>query len=149
MKNKILIALLFLPIIGLASTMLWYEHMTHFDRVEVVVQGYDPKDFFSGYYMRLQPNWEQTDCTQFADKICPKDDFEKDYTFYMNQKHSDDLGKAVNAGVVKLVFSYQHGHNPLIVDLLVDGKSYIDFIKESKSGLTGRPVLVHGARNAN
>ena len=132
MKNKILAALLLLPVVGLGATMLYYEKMTHFDRVEVAVRGYDPKDFFSGYYMRLQPDWEKTNCTQFADKVCPKDEFAKDYTFYMKQEHSGKLSKAVNAGDVKLVFSYSAGRMPLIVDLLVDGKTYMEFVTDGK-----------------
>lgn len=131
MKNKILITLLFLPIIGLFGTMMYYEKMTHFDRVEIAVEGYDPKDFFSGYYMNLQLNWQKTDCTQFADSICPQDEFAHHYNFYINAAQSAKLSKSVNAGNVKLVFSYAEKHSPLIVDLLVDGKSYIDFVKEN------------------
>ncbi len=129
MKNKIIAALLLLPVVGLGSSMLYYEKMTHFDRVEIAVRGYDPKDFFSGYYMRLQPDWEKTDCAQFANNVCPKEEFSKDYTFYMRQEHSGKLSTAVNAGDVKLVFSYCSGHMPLIVDLLVDGKTYMEFVK--------------------
>lgn len=131
MKNRILIALLFLPIICLFGTMMYYEKMTHFNRVEVAVEGYDPKDFFSGYYMNLQLNWAKTDCTQFADNICPQDEFAHHYNFYINASQSAKLSKSVNAGNVKLVFSYAKKHHPLIVDLLVDGKSYIDFVKEN------------------
>ena len=49
MKNKIAI-LLVLPILVLGGYMLYLNAMTEFNRVEVVVQGYDPKDFLSGYY---------------------------------------------------------------------------------------------------
>ncbi len=132
MKNKILAALLLLPVVGLGGGMLYYEKMTHFDRVEIAVRGYDPKDFFSGYYMRLQPDWQKTDCTQFADKRCPQNDFAKDYTFYMKQEHSGKLSTAVNAGDVKLVFSYSASHMPLIVDLLVDGQTYMEYVTDGK-----------------
>lgn len=132
MKNKILAALLLLPVVGLGGSMLYYEKMTHFDRVEIAVRGYDPKDFFAGYYMRLQPDWQKTDCTQFADKLCPQNDFAKDYTFYMKQEHSGKLSTAVNAGDVKLVFSYRSGHMPLIVDLLVDGQTYMEYVTDGK-----------------
>ena len=131
MKNKILTALLFLPIILLAGSMLYYEKMTHFDRVEIAVEGYDPKNFFSGYYMNLQLNWQKTDCTQFAESICPQDEFAPHYNFYINAAQSNKLSQKVNAGNVKLVFSYAKNHQPLIVDLLVDDKSYIEFIKEN------------------
>ena len=61
-----------------------------------------------------------------------KDDFEKDYTFYMNQKHSDDLGKAVNAGVVKLVKDLDrdvNGRDVLVVEDIVDSGMTLHYIK--------------------
>lgn len=129
MKSKLLVPLLFLPVIVLSAIMLYYTAMCRLQKVEVVVEGYDPKNFFSGYYMNLQPNWLKTDCSQFADNVCPKEDFADHYNFYINVDHSAKLTEAVNSGVVKLVFSYDKGYRPLIVDLLVDGKSYFDFIK--------------------
>ena len=130
MKNKILAILLLLPIFGLGFYMLYLNSMTNFKKVEIVVTGYDPKDFFSGYYMNLRLDWSATDCTQFAQNKCPTDDFAEIYHFYMQQRNSNNLTSAVNAGNVKLVFSYEHGYQPLIVDLLVDGKSYIDVMKQ-------------------
>ena len=132
MKNKILAALLFLPVIGLGFYMLWLQTMTEFKRVEIAVAGYDPRDFFSGNYMNLRLDWNSTDCSQFVDNKCPKEDFDLFYHFYIRQENSQTLTQKVNAGNVKLVFSYEHGYQPMIVDLSVDGKSYIDFVKESK-----------------
>lgn len=130
MKNKLLFSLLFLPTVVLGAVMVYYVMMSRFQRVEVVVEGYDPKNFFSGYYMYLQPNWEKTDCMQFAENICPQEEFETRYNFYINTAQSAELSKAVNAGVVKLVFSYDKGKRPQIVDLLVDGTSYISAMKK-------------------
>lgn len=133
MNNKFVLALLFLPVFILGGTMAYYDYATHFSRVEVVVEGYDPKDFFSGFYMELQPNWAKTDCTQFAEQKCPTKAFLPHYRYYINRAQSDKLTAAVNAGVVKLVFSYAEGRTPYIVDLLVDGKSYLDFVTTEKS----------------
>ena len=131
MKNKVLPVLLFLPVLGMMLCVLWLKTMTVFERVEIAVSGYDPRDFFSGNYMNLQLNWEATDCSQFANDKCPITDFDAFYHFYIQQRNSNTLTQKVNAGNVKLVFSYEHGYEPMIVDLLVDGKSYIDFIKET------------------
>ena len=131
MKNKIAI-LLVLPILVLGGYMLYLNAMTKFNRVEVVVQGYDPKDFLSGYYLYLRPDWNETDCTQFADGVCPQKEFDETFTFYIRSEHSDKLTQQVNAGVVKLVFSYSPQHKPLIVDMLVDGKSYLEFVRQKK-----------------
>lgn len=131
MKNKILYSLLFLPVVALGVQMLRLDSLTHFSQVEVVVQGYDPKDFFAGYYMNLRPDWENTDCSQFADSTCPRNDFASNYSFYIQRGQSDELTQAVNAGMAKLVFSYCAGRQPMIVDLLVDDKSYINYVKEN------------------
>ena len=130
MKNKLLFSLFFLPTVVLGAVMVYYVMMSRFQRVEVVVEGYDPKNFFSGYYMYLQPNWEKTDCMQFVESICPQEEFESRYNFYINTAQSAELSKAVNAGVVKLVFSYDKGKRPQIVDLLVDGTSYLSAVKK-------------------
>lgn len=122
---------MFLPVLGMIFCMLWLKTMTNFSRVEIAVSGYDPRDFFSGNYMNLQLNWDGTDCSQFKDNKCPLKDFDRFYHFYIQQKNSNALTQKVNAGNVKLVFSYEHGYQPMIVDLLVDGKSYIEFVKKA------------------
>lgn len=132
MKNSIWYLLLFLPIAVLAGVMLRYHNMTKFTKVEVAVQGYDPKDFFSGYYMYLRLDWKNTDCGQFADGICPEKDFRNAYTFYIKREQSEKLTEKVNAGKVTLQFSYQHEFEPIITDLFVDGKSFMDFVKEQE-----------------
>lgn len=131
MKNKIFAVLLFLPVLAMIFYVLWLKTMTNFSRVEVAVSGYDPRDFFSGNYMNLQLDWNNTDCSQFEENKCPMADFDRFYHFYIRQQNSGILTPKVNAGNVKLVFSYEHGYRPMIVDLSVDGKSYIDFVKAS------------------
>lgn len=133
MKNNLVLILLFLPVFILGGVISYYDYSTHFSRVEIVVEGYDPKDFFSGYYMELQPNWAKTDCTQFAEQKCPTEAFQQRYKYYINRTQSDKLTKAVNAGSVKLAFSYAEGRTPYIVDLLIDGKSYMEYISEENS----------------
>ena len=130
MKNKILAALLFLPIVVLGSYMLYLHCLSNFKKVEVAVQGYDPKDFFSGHYMYLHLDWDKTDCAQFAGNVCPKKDFNENYTFYIKKEQSDKLTQKVNAGVVKLQFSYSHGFEPIVTDLFVDEKSFMEFVAE-------------------
>ena len=128
MKNNKILALFFLPVIALAIVMGYYLRATRFNWVEVVVSGYDPKDFLSGFYMELQPDWQATDCTQFTANRCPEEAFLKRYKFYIKREQSERLTRAVNTGIVKLVFAYADGHTPYVVDLLADGKSYIDYL---------------------
>ena len=128
MKNKFLYVLLYLPALMLSCVMIYYTNESNFTKVEVAVTGYDPKDFFSGYYMNLQTDWAKTDCKQFENSVCPINEFRKVYNYYIKRKQSAKLSEKVNAGDVKLVFSYAKGHMPMVVDLKVDGKSYMDFV---------------------
>ena len=127
---KICTVLLFVPVIILTGYMMRLSGLAHFEKVEIAVEGYDPKDFFSGYYVALQPNWQKTDCTQFKDNACPKKEFAEVYSFYVKENAAEKLEKAVAAKNVVLVFSYQSGYKPLITDLKVDGVSYKDYINK-------------------
>ena len=106
MKNNLWYSLLYLPAFVLAGVMIYYTAESNFTKVEVVVTGYDPKDFFAGYYMNLQPDWEKTDCAQFEKNVCPKEDFRKVYNYYIRREQSAKLSQKVSAGNVKLIFSY-------------------------------------------
>ena len=105
---KICAVLLFVPVVILSVYMLRLTYLTHFQKVEIAVEGYDPKDFFSGYYVALQPNWQKTDCTQFKDNACPKKEFAEVYSFYVKEDTAKKLEKAVAAKNVVLEFSYQY-----------------------------------------
>lgn len=131
MKNKLLYSLLYIPALVLSGVMIYYTTESNFSKVEIAVQGYDPKDFFSGYYMNLQPNWEKTDCGQFEKNVCPVQEFRPVYNYYIRREQSAKLSQKVNAGDVKLVFSYAKGHMPMVVDLKVNGVSYLDYVKSS------------------
>ena len=130
MKNKIICILLFLPIFAMASMMAYYMVHGNFQKVRVAVNGYDPRDLLSGFYMQLTPDWQRTDCTQFTENICPQKEFESVYNYYINRSHSDKLSQAVNEKRAELLFSYKQGQTPQIVDLLIDGRPKKEFIGE-------------------
>ncbi len=132
MKNKFLYSLLYLPALILAGVMIYYTNESNFTKVEVAVMGYDPKDFFSGYYMNLQPDWKNTDCDQFEEGNCPRDEFRPFYNYYIKREQSAKLTQKVNAGDVKLVFSYSKGHTPMVVDLKVNGVSYLEYVASAR-----------------
>ena len=91
---KICAVLLFVPVVILTGYMVRLSGLAHFEKVEIAVEGYDPKDFFSGYYVALQPNWQRTDCSQFADNACPKKEFAEVYSFYVKEDTAKKLEKA-------------------------------------------------------
>ena len=43
--------------------------------VTVRIAGYDPRDLLSGHYIAYTIDWENTDCGQFENGICPKEAF--------------------------------------------------------------------------
>ena len=43
---KICAVLLFVPVVILSVYMLRLTYLAHFEKVEIAVEGYDPKDFF-------------------------------------------------------------------------------------------------------
>lgn len=43
--------------------------------VKIKLRGYDPRDLLAGQYISYVLDWEATDCAQFAQGICPKDEF--------------------------------------------------------------------------
>ena len=120
-------ALLFLPVLVLGALMLDYAFLGNYQEVRVVMAGYDPKDFFAGYYINMRPDWKKTDCGQFADNICPQERFSQNYRYYINIKESAPLTKAVNEGIIEMVFAYYPDKEPRTIDLLIDGVSYEEY----------------------
>ena len=131
MKNKIIYGLLFLPLFIMGSIMAYYLSVSNFQKVRIAVEGYDPKNLISGYYMQLSLNWQKTDCKQFKDNICPQFEFNRIYNFYINLSQSPKLSEVVNSGRAELLFSYQKGKEPLIVDLLIDGQTYKKYLQSN------------------
>lgn len=129
MLRKIRGLLLFLPVAALGAYMVYLSGLANFARVEIAVTGYDPRDLFAGHYMNLRLDWAKTDCKQFVDGNCPIADFKGFYNFYVKKEQATDLEKAVIKNDMKLIFSYQKGFEPMIVDLTVDGVSYKQYLE--------------------
>ena len=104
---------------------------------EVIIRitGYDPMSLLSGHYIRYQIDWENTDCTQFDDNICPKEDFYralnngrwgKSGRFYVAEESAYDLDRAIgnSKNDAEIVYSYPKGRRPLAVRLLINGESF-------------------------
>lgn len=94
--------------------------------VKVRIQGIDPRDLLAGHYIRYSIDWNNTDCTQFPNKICPQKDFEQSYKFYVPQEMALVLEREIRdtQNRAEIVFSYQKGKNPFALQLLINGKSF-------------------------
>ena len=123
----VIFALLFLPVLVLGAVMLNNIFLGKYHEVRVVMAGYDPKDFLAGYYINMRPDWGKTDCTQFVDNVCPRNQFADNYRYYINIKESNSLTKAVNDGIIEMVFAYYPDKEPRTIDLLIDGVSYEEY----------------------
>ena len=108
---------------------------------EVVVRigGYDPRSVLSGHYIEYQIDWDNTDCFQFEDNVCPKKDFMRIMSyhdfgwgrgprgrFYVSEKSAEALDKAVrnSDNKAEIVYSYKKGRRPYALRLLINGQIF-------------------------
>lgn len=103
--------------------------------VIVRIKGYDPRSILSGHYIDYVIDWENTDCTQFRNNICPEKDFEKGLyvqywgkfgRFYIAENRAEDLDRAVrnSDNVAEIIYSYQEGLRPFALRLLINGNDF-------------------------
>lgn len=141
MKSKyVLLLFLTLPIVFLGSWMI----SLHFaslkaETVIVRMRGFDPVDLLSGRYLYLRPDWEQTDCRQFADKKCPKKLFETSYRYYLPEHDAQALDAKLTAMPdmqIDIVFALHKDRKPLVKNLLIDNLPWKDWLsKQSEEQL--------------
>lgn len=130
---KILSALFALPLICLMawSVYLIYNRDTGVD-VKVAVQGYDPRDLFSGRYIQYTIDWDKTRCEQFADGVCPQDEFCVDARwgrqcrFYIPEEHASALDRLFRLRndddlFFEVIYSYKPKRKPIAKQLLING----------------------------
>lgn len=129
------------PLICLAlwTAFLAYQRNTG-QEVIVAVQGYDPRDLLSGHYIQYQVDWDKTDCTQFADNVCPQKDFCKDARwgrqcrFYVPEKSAGELDALFNFVrfgqkdlTFEVVYAYKPGQQAIAKQLLINGADWREY----------------------
>ncbi|MDR1477245.1 MAG: GDYXXLXY domain-containing protein [Rickettsiales bacterium] len=136
--KKLLYVPLFAPVVFFVGWVGSLEYKkAHAQKVIVAAVGYDPSDLFRGHYLWLHVDWDATDCAQFPDKSCPKDEFNSRYSFYLNQRKAEGLDAPVrNAGrgkiaKVEMVFRYMPESVPLLDGLLLDGIPYSEWYEKN------------------
>lgn len=98
--------------------------------VKIKLRGYDPRDLLAGQYISYVLDWEATDCAQFAQGICPKDEFgsygKNRGRFYVPEHLAKPLEQDIqnSNNVAEMVFSYRPGRPPQVLNLLVNGKTW-------------------------
>ena len=142
MNKKFLILALSFPFIALIVwTISLYIQQSTGTEIKVAVMGYDPRDLLSGHYIRYTIDWEKTDCSQFPNGICPKDEFckqsrfENQCRFYIPERHAEKLDRLFRRRnnttmIFEVIYSYQAGREPLAKKLLINGKDWRESLKK-------------------
>ena len=141
MKSKLLAGVLLTPffILILWVAFLCYQRHGGMD-VTVAVTGYDPRDLLSGHYIAYQIDWDKTDCKQFPNAVCPKNDFcvearwGRQCRFYIPEKYARRLDRLFwnrreENLTFNIVYSYHPGKKAIAKTLLINGRDWHDFVK--------------------
>lgn len=104
--------------------------------VKLVITGYDPRDLLSGHYIRYQIDWDKSDCTQFKQAQCPRQDFRGSQRFYVSEAYApqlDDLFRRSQfdpsiTDVFEVVYAYPKNRAPIAKRLLINGQDWKEVI---------------------
>lgn len=142
MDKRVWAVLFALPLVCL---MTWTAYLTYQRdsgrEVKVAVQGYDPRDLLSGHYIQYQIDWDKTDCAQFMDSVCPKDEFcvearwGKQCRFYVPEKAAPRLDNLFrqfrwnkNSDITfEVIYAYKKGSHPIAKQLLINGQDWREY----------------------
>lgn len=114
--------------------------------ITVAISGYDPRELLAGHYIAYVIDWENTDCSQFPEKVCPKkrNFCKKVFThrgaqcrFYIPEKDAktlDDLLLHKNKNDLKfeIVYSYKKGRMPMAKKLLINGNDWREYLTDKE-----------------
>lgn len=141
--NKKILALVFsIPFFVLLLWTIWlYAQQATGKEVRVFITGYDPRDLLSGHYIQYTIDWDRTDCSQFAEAVCPQEEFCKQSRygrqcrFYIPEKNAKELDKLfwrrnTTDMVFEVVYSYHKGIEPLAKKLLINGKDWRESLEK-------------------
>ncbi len=134
-KEYVLAVFLALPILFLAFWLMRIECALNAEKTVIVrMMGYDPRDLLSGHYLYLRPDWSNTDCRQFDNGICPQGaPFEYSYRYYLPEFEAQKIDAQLQRSDLKveMVFTYKGSAKPLVKELLIEGKPWADWFKQS------------------
>ena len=144
MNKKILAFIFVIPFAALLTWTMWlYTQQATGKEVKVAVTGYDPRDLLSGHYIQYTIDWDRTDCGQFSDGICPKNEFCKEVRwgrqcrFYIPEKNARELDRLfwrrnTTDMIFEVVYSYHKGSEPLAKQLLINGKDWRESLEKNR-----------------
>ena len=130
-----------IPIVVLLGQVMYLTIWTRTSQqVVIAIQGYDPRSLLSGHYINYQIDWDKTDCWQFEEGVCPRDDFRQiPHRFYVPQKDAGQLDRLLRFGngnaaeplQFEIVFAYEKGRQPIAKTLLINGEQWKDYLSKN------------------
>lgn len=135
MRKSVLAAMLFAPIAGLLFWVLFLAlGQIGMHEVKVQIMGYDPRDLIAGRYLAYQIDWDKTDCGQFENAVCPKEEFcveahwGRQCRFYVDDFKANMLDERFRNrkenDVFEVIYKYKKGKLPIAKKLLINGKDW-------------------------
>lgn len=132
MYNKYFLAFaLLFPLLAFGAWLIDIEHDLNTEKTVVIrMRGYDPVDLLSGRYLLLRPDWDHTDCTQFTDGICPRNQFAQSYRYYLPEDAAKNLDHLLvqKQPQTDIVFTYHPKASPMVKELLIDGSIWQEWL---------------------
>ncbi|MCL2673143.1 MAG: hypothetical protein FWF01_01990 [Alphaproteobacteria bacterium] len=128
-KDKIVLVLFGSIMVTVVAVVGYFVILTAVaQQVVVAITGYDPRDLLSGRYIEYVIDWDNTDCSQFSDAVCPKDEFPQRSRFYVPEAYADNLDRLFASRGQELqfavVYAYARGHRPVAKELLINGAGF-------------------------
>lgn len=135
MRKSILSLVLAAPIVALLGWVIFLGvSQIGARQVKVVITGYDPRDLLAGRYLAYQIDWDKTDCAQFENAVCPKEEFcvearwGRQCRFYVSESKAGMLDMRFmhrkESDVFEVVYAYKKGRMPVAKQLLINGKDW-------------------------
>lgn len=136
-KSIILKLLWVVPFFVLLGQTMYLTAMSHqSQQVVIAIGGFDPRSLFSGHYIQYQINWNETDCTQFENGICPKNAFNQiEHRYYLPPQEALQIDRLMSRSqrsdmTFDIVFAYKKGRAPIARMLLINKKEWKQYLKE-------------------
>ncbi len=135
MNKKLMLLTFFTPIITLIIFCIYFYCQTlGMMDIKIRIKGYDPRDLLAGHYIQYTIDWDNTDCSQFEDKICPKTQFcspdtpQNNCRFYIPEAYAYKLDRLMRNNdtthVFEIIYAYSKDKTPLPKELLIDTKNW-------------------------
>lgn len=130
-----MLAFLSVPTLGLFTWLMYLViQIASMQNVTLRISGYDPRDLIFGQYILYHIDWDNSDCAQFDNNVCPKKDFENLSRYYVSEDYSGKIDKRLKfsetGDIFEIVYRYKQGKRPTARQLLINHQPWQKFFIE-------------------